>query len=443
MKRFTRLAELGECLQLPVEDRSISGHAIDSRQVKAGDVFFALKGEKFDGHDFLKEVAAKGAVAAVVEESYRGESAGLSLLKVSDVTKALQELAKYLQARRQQKIVAVTGSLGKTTTKEFIATLLVQKYTVAKTPGNSNSQVGLPLAILNGEGVEEIFVAEMGMWRAGEIRRLVEIAPPEIAVITKIGFPHIESFPEGLEGIAAAKAEVFSHPRTVLGVVGLETLNYGAIRDSGAFPKKSFAMAPAKANFVLEEGRLIQEGDQMSPPLYLPFTETHFCENFTGAASVARLLGLSWQEIIAGAKLLKSFGLRFERIEREGIVFINDCYNASPESMEVALVNLPRPSFGGKTIAVLGEMTGLGSYSEGEHRKVAELALDKIEHLLCFGKGCLPMIAAFNGVGRPAEFFHDLQKLRATLFEISKPGDVVLIKGSNANQLWQILDLQK
>lgn len=437
--KFESLAEIGQCLDIAVNDKKVLGYAIDSRQVKLGDLFFALKGEKFDGHDFLKDVAAKGAVAAIVENSYRGESGGLILLKVENVVQALQKLAQTIQSRRRQKIVAVTGSLGKTTTKEFITTLLSQKYTVSKTPGNSNSQIGLPLAILNGAGTEEIFVAEMGMWRAGEIRRLVEIAPPEVAVITKIGFPHIEFFPDGLEGIAGAKAEIFAHPGTRVGIVGVEALKYAAIRDQGAFPKKSFALEPAKANFVLEEGRLVQEGDQMSPPLYLPFSESHFCENFVGAAAVARVLGLSWDEIIAGIQQLKSCSLRYEKIERDGIIFINDCYNASPESMQVALLNLPRPGFGGKTIAVFGEMTGLGSYSQDQHRHVAEMALPKVEHLLCFGKGCVPMLTTFSQAGKPAEFFNDLQKLKTTLFDICKPGDVVLIKGSNANQLWQIL----
>jgi UDP-N-acetylmuramoyl-tripeptide--D-alanyl-D-alanine ligase len=441
MKKFRRLAEIGEALKLSVEDRPITGFAIDSRQVKVGDLFFALQGAKFNGHDFLKEVAGKGAVAAVVEAGFRGESGGLVLLRVDDVPRAMQELARLSQAKREQRVVAVTGSLGKTTTKEFIATLLAQKYTVAKTPGNNNSQVGMPLAILNGSGEEEVFVVEMGMWRAGEIRRLVEIAPPEIAVITKIGFPHIEAFSNGLDGVAAAKAEIFSHPRTTLGVVGIKALDYAVIRDTGSFPKKSFGVAPLKANFVLEEGRLVQDEDEMSPPLRLPFSETHLCENFVGAASVARLMGLSWQEIALGAKLLKAVTLRYEKVQKQGITFINDCYNASPESMEAAFVNLPRPTFGGKTIAVIGEMTcGLGSYSEGAHRKVAEQALEKVDHLLCYGKGCLPMIEMFSDAGRPAEFFHDLLKLRTTLMEISKPGDIVLIKGSNSNQLWQILE---
>jgi UDP-N-acetylmuramoyl-tripeptide--D-alanyl-D-alanine ligase len=441
MKRFTRLIEIGQALGLLVEDRPISGFAIDSRQVQKGGVFFALQGNKFDGHDFLKEVASKGAVAAVVEAPFQGETGGLILLRVESVPKALQHLAQIIQAKRMQRVVAVTGSLGKTTTKEFIATLLKQKYSVAKTPGNSNSQVGLPLAILNGSGEEEVFVAEMGMWKGEEIRRLTEIAPPQVAVITKIGFAHVEAFPDGLEGVAGAKAEIFSHPATELGVVGVKALEYAAIRDTGHFPKKSFAVGPAFANFVLEEGRLVQDRDEMSPPFMLPFSESHFCENFVGAAAVARLMGLSWQEIILGAKELKSAPLRYEKIDRCGISFINDCYNATPEAMEAALLNLPRPSFGGKTIAVFGEMTcGLGSYSEGAHIKVAEQALEKVDHLLCYGKGCLPMMKIFSDKGRPAEFFCDLKKLKTVLMEIAKPGDVVLIKGSNSNQMWQILE---
>ena len=146
-------------------------------------------------------------------------------------------------------------------------------------------------------------------------------------------------------------------------------------------------------------------------------------------------MGLTWEEIISGAHHLKTIDKRFEKIEKNGYVIINDCYNASPESMEAALSNLPAPSFGGKTIAVFGEMVDLGTYSEQGHRAVAQLASKKIDHFLCYGKGCLPMLDVFNKEGKPAEFFRDLKQLKDMLFEISKPGDVILIKGSRSNKL--------
>ncbi len=438
--KFTKLSQIAHCLQLKVDEKEITGFSIDSREVKKGDLFFALKGANFDAHGFLKEVAFRGAAAAVVEASFLGESSGLPLLKVPDVIEALQKLAQTIQMMRKQRIVAVTGSVGKTTTKEFITTLLSQKYSVAKTPGNNNSQVGLPLAILNASGEEEFFVAEMGMSQAGHIRKLVEIVPPEVAVVTKIGHANIEYFSDGFEGIAAAKAEILSHPKTTHAVLNRQVLAYQAFQKEYPLQKKIFALSPEEGDFVLEDGWVIKEGEQYSHSFRLPFSATHLCEDFIAAASVARILGLSWNQIMSGAHHLKTADKRFERVERNGFTIINDCYNASPESMEAALLNLPIPAFGAKTIAVFGEMVDLGSLSEQKHRDVAQMALGKVDHFLCYGKGCLPMLDIFNKTGKPAEFFRDLKHLKSTLFEICKPGDVILIKGSRSNKLWQILE---
>jgi UDP-N-acetylmuramoyl-tripeptide--D-alanyl-D-alanine ligase len=438
--KFTKLSQIGQNLQVKVEEKDIAGFCFDSRDVKKGYLFFALKGANFDAHGFLKEVASRGAAAAVVDAAYLGENFGLPLLKVPDVTEALQKLAQAIQALRKQRIVAITGSVGKTTTKEFIATLLAERYTVAKTPGNSNSQVALPAAILNAEGKEEFFVAEMGMSQAGHIRKLVEIAPPEVAVVTKIGHANIEYFSDGFEGIAAAKAEILSHHKTTHAILNRQVLAYQAFQKDYPLQRKIFALDPEKGDYVLEGGWFIKEGENFSQSFRLPFSATHLCEDFIAAASVARILGLSWEEIISGAHHLKTVDKRFERIERNGFVVINDCYNASPESMEAALANLPMPAFGGKTIAVFGEMVDLGTYSEQRHRDVAQFAANKIDHFLCYGKGCLPMFEVFNKESKPAEFFRDLKQLKTILFEISKPGDVILIKGSKSNKLWQILE---
>ena len=439
--KFTKLSQIGQCLQLKVEEKEVGGFCFDSREVKKGDLFFALKGAHFDAHGFLKEVASRGAVAAVVDKSYLGENFGIPLLKVPDVTEAMQKLAQAVQALRKQRIVAVTGSVGKTTTKEFIATLLAQKYTVAKTPGNSNSQVGLPTAILNASGKEDFFVVEMAMSQAGHIQKLVEMIPPEIGVVTKIGHANIEYFPDGFEGIARAKAEILSHPKTTHAVLNQQVLAYKAFQKEYRLQKTIFALAPQKGDYVLEEGWFIREGEASSSSFRLPFSASHLCEDFIAAAAVARILGLSWNEIVSGAHHLKTVDKRFERIERNGFVIINDCYNASPESMEAALANLPKPSYGGKTIAVFGEMVDLGTYSEQRHRDVAQFATKNVDHFLCYGKGCLPMFDVFKEKGKPAEFFRDLKHLQRVLFDLSKPGDVILIKGSRKNQLWQILEI--
>lgn len=432
------LIETGK--RLGLTNLNIHGCSIDSRSVKPGDLFFALKGERSDGHDYLKEVAAQGGIAAVVESGFRGETGGLQLIRVDGVVQTMQQLAKEKQARQKQRIIGVTGSAGKTTTKEFIATLLTQKFSVTKTEGNQNSQVGLPLAILNNPGEAEFFVVEMAMDLPGQILRLIDIAPPEVAVITNIGHQHQKNFPTGIEGIAAAKAEILSHPKTQAAVINAKALQYRSVLKMGSCQKYTFATAPDQADFILEQGWIVQQGDDWSPTIRLPFSETHFCEDFIAAAAVARVVGLSWKEIVQGAAQIKSIGRRFEKIERDGILFVNDCYNADPETMQSAIRNLPLPSFGGKTIGVFGDMTELGSYAEQGHREVAGTAIGKIDHLLCLGKGCLPMIETFTAGGKPADLYRDLKALKNALFEIAKIGDVVLIKGSNGHKLWQILE---
>lgn len=417
--KLDSLGLIGRWLGCDCPDRKIAGFAIDSREVQEGFLFFALRGQKFDGHDFLQEVGKRGGVAAVVDRSYKGETGGLVLLVVEDVVAALQTLAAEIQKRRQQRIIGVTGSVGKTTTKEFIATLLSEKYSVAKTPGNSNSQVGLPLAILRLSGDEEVFVAEMSMSEIGHIEKLVQIAPPEIAVVTKVGYSHVDTITGGLEGVARAKAEILVHPSTKWAVIEQGAFQFPVMQTTGSCTKISCV-------------------EQTS--FRLPFTESHLCENFAIAERVACLMGLSTEEIKQGIKKLKTAQLRFEKIERGGAVIINDCYNASPESMKAALDNLPKPAFGAKTIVVLGEMTTLGKYSEEGHKTVGAIALLKADHLLCFGKRCMPMVEMFTAAGKPAEFFRDLEQLKTALFELSKPGDVILIKGSNSNKLWTLLD---
>ncbi len=437
--KLDSLKLIGTWLNCPCEDRLVKGFAFDSREIEEGFLFFALRGQKFDGHDFLQDVGKKGAIAAVVDKTYKGETGGLILLFVDDVTLALQKLAAEVQKRRNQRIIAITGSVGKTTTKEFLSTLLSQKFSVAKTPGNSNSQVGLPLSILRATGEEELFIVEMGMIEFGQIEKLVQIAPPEIAVITKVGYSHVDTIPNGLEGIAAAKSEILGAPATKWAVIEQGAFQFPVIQKTGSCQKITYSVAPASADMVLEPGWLLNYQEKLSPTFRLPFSETHFCENFAGAATVAYLLGLSWEEILKGIGGLKSIKLRFEKIDREGVIIVNDSYNASPESTKAALENLPKPAFGAKTIFVFGEMMTLGKFSEEGHKKVGEQALAVIDHLLCYGKRCMPMVELFSKAGKPVEFFRDIRLLKQTLFELSKPGDVVLIKGSNGNKLWELL----
>ena len=217
---------------------SISGFSVDTRLTKPQEVFVALPGQQVDGHTFLGEAAAKGAIAAVVSKNYQGPDFGLPLIRVADGLQLLQDLAKHHLAKVNPRIVAVTGSIGKTTTKDFIGTLLKTKFKVGITPGNSNSQIGMPLAILNNfEGNEDIAVIEMGMTESGHISSLVRIAPPDVAVITSIALVHPCFFEgadeiETLGRIGLAKAEIFSHPKTQMGILNYEIPNFDQLRQN-------------------------------------------------------------------------------------------------------------------------------------------------------------------------------------------------------------------
>lgn len=424
-------------------EATLTGVAVDSRLVKPGELFFALKGDHVDGHDYLSEVASKGAAGAVVNKNYPGGSYGLPLFFVEDVLKALQMLARETLAARKPLVVAVTGSVGKTTTKEFIAGLLRSKYVVAASPGNSNSQIGLPLAVLNHtEGKEDVLVLEMGMTDKGHLAGLVEMAPPHIAVITTTALVHACNF-SGLEEIGRTKAEIFSHPQTQVGILDRTIINYDELAQIGGCRKLSFALDHPAADFSLriESYKMsISTSDGVGLLPVLPLPGLHNRHNFLAAVTVARTLGLEWEEIARAMPLLQLPERRLEMVEREGVLFVNDSYNANELSLKAALSSLPTPRDGGNRIAVIGEMVELGKFSRGCHRAVAEYALDRVDQLFCFGKECLVMREVWQGAQRPVIWAEERLEIVRKLREVLNPGDVVLLKGSRAKGTWKVLE---
>ncbi len=420
----------------------VSHFAIDSRLIEAGGLFFALPGEKMDGHDFIEEIARKGAITAVVSRKYVGPDFGLELLRVEDVLEALHLLAKVAFSKRSEQVVGITGSMGKTTTKEFLATLLSARFRVAKTPGNYNTQLTFPLNLLNLEGEYDVLVLEMGMSAKGQIAKLVQIAPPDIAILTRIAPAGIPGLVGGLEAIAEAKAEIFSHPKTHLGILSCQAARFAKALYAGTMKKwiygwKSDFEDYKMGDLVMEEvdgGVVI--GD--SPVITLPMEATHLRENFLAAVAGARALGLSWSDIQEKAKELKPFKQRFETIKRDGVTFIQDCYNANPDSVMAALTNLPKAK--GKRIAVLGEMAELGEEAAKYHREVGVFASKHLDRVFCIGEEAKHLADAFSNRGKEAAHFNELAKIKEELFALVQPGDVVLVKGANSLKLWQLLE---
>jgi UDP-N-acetylmuramoyl-tripeptide--D-alanyl-D-alanine ligase len=442
------IAELAGYLRFKLEDpRFIEGFAVDSRKVKSGFVFFALAGDRVDGHLFLQEICDKGAIAAIVHSSFHDQIPGLLLIAVDDVLANLHFLASEFVRSQQARIIGITGSVGKTTTKEFCYTLLSRRYQVFKTPGNANSQIGLPLSLLNQVCLPEIVVLEMGTSAPGQIAKLVAIAPPEVAVMTKIAPAHLEFFDEGMLGIAKEKSSIFSHTQTKRAIINSQASCFEVVVRSGECIKDFYGLQKVGIHrdnhytFTKEDSSVsIFDGVTTSPWLSLPFTEAHLVENFVASALVARYFGLSWQEIGDSACKLVGVEKRFEKIERSGITFINDCYNANPISMKAALSNLPKPLKGCRLIAVLGHMVELGTLSDQFHEEIGVFASEYIDVLFCLGEKCIPLRKGFEYSGKKVFWFQDIDDMKTELFNYINRGDVVLVKASNSVGLWRLLE---
>lgn len=441
----TVLQQLANLMQIPSKDRrEISGVSVDSRLTAHGDLFFALPGAQLDGHHFLFEAAAKGAFAAVVKSDYVGPDYGMALIGSNDVLASLQLLAQSSIKQSRAKVIAVTGSVGKTTTKDFITALLKSKYNVSSSPGNSNSQIGLPLAILNHFTLEEDFlILEMGMSHPGQIAKLVQIAPPSAAVVTTVALVHACNF-DSIEEIARAKAEVFSHPDTKLGIYPKE-YNFGeAFSSTGSSRKLAFSTKISTADYFLDTHQdrmtLLTHGGWLSHFPFLHLPGEHNRHNFLAASVAARHLGMSWEEIRSAQMSLMLPERRMQIIEIDGVTFVNDSYNASEISIISALSSLPKPKGSGKKIAVIGEMLELGKFSKQCHLAVGKHALDCVDSMLCFGHDCAPIYECWQKAGRQIFWTQERRLLVDALREQLKPDDVVLLKGSRSNTLWRLLE---
>lgn len=434
--KIASLKKLGEHLgQEILSSEPILRFCIDSRKILKGDLYCALPGNQVNGEDYIQDAFKRGATAALVSKGYLGPIFGTTIY-VENVVETLQNLARTVfHQNRPQHVIAITGSLGKTTAKEFLFTLLEGSFQVFKTPGNANSQVGLPLAILNGFDGQEVAVLEMGMTHSGQIEKLVSIAPPDIALITKIALVHAENF-SSLEGIEQAKGEIFLSPATKLGIYPAISKN---LNGCGTCEKKTFELDNPDADFSLLNGILRIQNDEYNLGK-LKFEEPHVLHNLLAALSIAFTLKIEIDVILQQLKKLTLPEMRMEKLKKNGVFFINDSYNAAPDSILAALKALPVPEKGKKRIAVIGEMAELGRFSEDCHRNVGMDALELVDHLICYGKNCAPMIAVWENARKPCSYLNDHDKVAEYLKDLAEPGDVVLLKGSNSTKMWTIMD---
>ncbi len=279
------------------------------------------------------------------------------------------------------------------------------------------------------------------MSEPGDIRRLVEIAAPDIGVLTKVAYAHGTHFARGLLDIAKYKAEIFSQTKTKKALFYHGLYEYpeaiGAIHGE----KLSFSLDERTADYFLSSEYFVDERGVRAYQFDPPYKQTHLLHNFLAAVSVARLMHMEWDEINRQVPKLQLPKMRFEQYEKDGVMFINDAYNANPDSMKAALSNLPQPKEGGKRIAVLGMMVELGIEHGALHREVGRFAQKHIDHLLVIGKEASPMYEAFQEAQKPSEQYFDFETLSERLKSLMCPGDVVLVKASRSVQMEKLFNL--
>ena len=424
-------------------EAQVTGWSVDSRTLRRGDLYFALRGPNHDGHAYVSEVLAKGAVGAVVDREVGGATA--TVLRAEDSLRALQTLASVARREWEGDVVGVTGSAGKTTTKDVIAEMLSDEFKTAKTEGNLNNHVGLPLSLLRMDDQARVAVLEMGMNHAGEIRALAEIAKPNVGVVTNVGWAHMESF-DSIEGIAAAKRELIeSLPPDGTAALNVDDQRVAAFANVHkgrvvTFGESEKATVRAEDVKFTEDGLAFRVG---AVRFESPLTGRHSVSNLLAGIAVAGIYGITPDRLRDRVRNIQPGKMRGERLQHRGILVFNDCYNSNPDAARAMLAVL-RDTPARRRIAVLGEMLELGRWAEPLHRDVgnyaAECGIDVLVGLS--GAACYMLDAAKrSGLRADAAFFFD-DPIPAGLLvrSLAQPGDAVLFKGSRGVHVERALE---
>lgn len=423
--------------------------SFDTRKLVAGSLFVPLTGEK-DGHDFIAQAIKNGAAASFWSRPIEEAPTDIPVIQVEDTLKALQDLAKYVLKKVNPKVVGITGSNGKTTTKDMTEAVLGTKYRVYKTQGNFNNHIGLPITILEMPKETEVLILEMGMNHAGEIKVLSDLAEPDIAIITMIGESHIE-YLGSRAGIATAKMEIISglKPEGVLIIPGEEPLLLERTDSLEKKQIKTFGTKTINDLYPLTLDSQMKETiftTNLEPELMvtLPVLGTYNVTNALAALSAGLVLGISLKEAAPG---LAGFQLTKNRTEWmaaiNGSMLLNDSYNANPTAMKAVLTNFSELTHKGRKIVVLGDMLELGEHSQALHISIKEaISADKIDQVFLYG----PEMQALHSAlikEFPKERLHyftgEKEPMIQQLKQIIRPTDFILVKSSLGTDLLSVV----
>lgn len=430
-----------------------SGYSIDSRTIQAGDLFFAIRGERFDGHDFVETVIEAGAAAAVIARSnlarYKSDAIHKRLLLVDDPLTAMQRLAASVRRHWGKRVLAITGSAGKTTTKEAIAQVLERRFRVHKSLGNLNNHYGLPLQLLRLQPDHEVAILEMGMSHAGEIAALCKIAAPDWGIVTNIGSAHAENFSDGQAGIARAKYELIA----ALPRLGIAILNCDDpyVRQFGRdFPGKTIyfgtgVCADPRAESIRPIGTegtiftVVADGRHVEVKLRL--LGEHNVRNALAGIAVGMASGISLEDCAAALQALIPTDKRGQALQLRGATLINDCYNSNPQALRAmvdTLLTLPAE----RTIVVAGEMLELGPEGPRLHRECGEtMGKQGVNWVVGVRGEAASIVAGAKAAGAEALFVSTPEEAGAWLRENLRPGDAVLLKASRGVRLERALEI--
>lgn len=444
MKAFT-LQEAAAALGLPQmqAQATLADVCTDTRKIQPGSLFVCLRGERFDGHTFAPQAAQLGAAALLVDHPV---DADVPQLVVTDTGKALLQLAGWYRRRFQLPVVGLTGSVGKTTTKEFIALVLGAKYNTLKTQGNLNNEIGVPQMLFRMEDSHTAAVIEMGMNHFGEISRLTRAVAPTVGLITNIGVSHIENL-GSRAGILQAKLEILEGmaPDAPL-IVNIDNDMLRTVK-LGDRPLLTFAIDDQSADFtatdIAEQGSTTTftvHHSTFTQPVTIPTVGIHNVYNALAAMAVGYVTGVN---PAAAASALANYvpaGMRQNLVQVGGVQVIEDCYNASPDSMRAALQTLGKLPVH-RRYAVLGAMLELGDYAKEAHTQVGKMAAENgIDGVLAYGADAAYIVEAAKQAGlENARLFDTKEALAQSLAQQVQPGDGVLFKGSRGMHLEDVM----
>lgn len=431
------------------KEQEVKGIVTDSRKVEEGFLFVPIKGARVDAHDFIDGVMEKGALCTLTERELGEKS--FPYIKVNSSLQAVKDIAEFYLKQLSIPVVGITGSVGKTSTKEMIAAVLEEKYNVLKTKGNFNNELGVPLTVFGLRPDHEIAVLEMGISDFGEMHRLAKIARPDTCVITNIGLCHLE-FLKSRDGILKAKTEIFDFLEsdghvilngdddkliTVRDVKGIKPLFFGVDNHQGVWADEIESKGLKGISCRIHAG-------EESFKVLIPIPGRHMVYNALAGTAVGLTYGMNMEEIKKGIESLQSLSGRFHIIETGNRTIVDDCYNANPVSMKASLDVLQDAL--GRRVAILGDMGELGKEEVEMHREVGVYAAARdIDKIICVGElaGDMAEAARLAAPTKDIVHFAEKESLLEALPEMIRDGDTILVKASHFMEFEKVVEMLK